>query len=99
MNSMEFWKGSAWLVERKSKKSRKKRIKKNFREKLDNMMYNQVSIKLFLPDKYSVKIVDELNLKLIFSGGHTVKRLAISISVLLLFAFLALDKAVAQQPD
>jgi hypothetical protein len=73
-------------------------IKKKFREKLDNMMYNQVSIKLFLPDKYTVKIVDELPLRLIFSGGHTMKRLAISISVLLLFAFLALDKAVAQQP-
>jgi hypothetical protein len=52
-----------------------------------------------LPDKYSVKIADELHLRLIFSGGHTVKHLAISMSVLLLFAFLALDNAIAQQPS
>ena len=52
-----------------------------------------------LPDKYSVKNAYELYLRLIFSGGHIVKRITISMLVLLLFASLALENAFAQQPE
>jgi hypothetical protein len=50
-----------------------------------------------MPDKYSEKIVDELYLRLTFSGGHTMKRLTISILVLLLLGSFAINDALAQR--
>ena len=49
-----------------------------------------------MTDKYSVKKANEIDFKVRFSGGHTMKRLAISIFILLLFASLTLDKTFAQ---
>jgi hypothetical protein len=50
-----------------------------------------------MPDKYKYKIADELYLRLIFTGGHTMKRLTISITVLLLFVSFAVNDAHAQR--
>jgi len=49
-----------------------------------------------MTDKYSVTKANEFDFKFKFSGGHTMKRLAISILILLLFASLTLDKTFAQ---
>jgi len=49
-----------------------------------------------MTDKYSVEKANEFDFKVRFSGGHTMKRLAISILILLLFASLTLDKTFAQ---
>ena len=51
---------------------------------------------MYISDKYSVKNANELYVRLIISGGHTVKRLTISIFALLMFTSFALDNAVAQ---
>jgi len=50
-----------------------------------------------MPYKYSDKIANKLYLRLIFSGGHTVKRIVISISILLLSTSFALNDAFAQR--
>ena len=63
---MVFLKGLVLPAERKFKICRTKGIKNIFREKSDEILYNQESIRKCLPDKYSVKIADDLYLRLIF---------------------------------
>lgn len=49
-----------------------------------------------MTDKYSVTKANEFDFNIGLSGGHTMKRLAISTFILLLFASLTLDKTFAQ---
>jgi len=49
-----------------------------------------------MTDKYSVEKANEFDFKVKFPGGHTMKRLAISILILMLFASLTIDKTFAQ---
>jgi len=51
-----------------------------------------------MPDKLSVEITEKIYLRLNISGGHTVKRLTTSITILLLLTPLALNTTFAQQP-
>lgn len=50
-----------------------------------------------IPDKCSYNIADKLYLRLIFSGGHTMKHIAILITVLLLLFSFAVNDTQAQR--